>query len=230
MCQIPNIWHLTYQTLIFMLYEMFQISNSFATCYSTVSYMKPHCSMLQIFLSFFYSRQVSFLLSPLHSLSLPSQSSLLKTSLIYAQDLSTHHLAANLHIPCCRPPIPCLSFLLSMSLYIFPLLTAQDLSPPYLAVNLQSPYRRPSDLLIKSWVWDLGWVWCVSFGSLIDRLGWDYRPVVVSWLWQWLVEFWVGDVCGCSGLAVFVEDFDFSPLFCWGFWIWNLLQIQWLWL
>ena len=54
----------------------------------------------------------------------------------------------------------------------------------------------------------------MSFGSLIDRLGWDYRPVVVSWLWQWLVEFWVSDVCGCSGLAVFVEDFDFSPLFC----------------
>ena len=54
----------------------------------------------------------------------------------------------------------------------------------------------------------------MSFRSLVDRLGWDYGPVVVSWLWQWLVEFWVGDVCGCSGLAVFVEDFDFSPLFC----------------
>ena len=40
---------------------------------------------------------------------------------------------------------------------------------------------------------------CVGFGSLIDRLGWDFGPVVVLWLWQWLVEFWAGDVCGCSG-------------------------------
>ena len=23
--------------------------------------------------------------------------------------------------------------------------------------------------------------------------------MVESWLWRWLVEFWVGDVCGCSG-------------------------------
>ena len=143
-----------------MLYEMFQISNSFATCYSTVSYMKPHCSMLQIFLSFFYSRQVSFLLSPLHSLSLPSQSSLLKTSLIYAQDLSTHHLTANLHNPRRRPPHPLLPTSHTMSLisslyvtlYIFPLLPAQDLSPPHLAANLQSPCCRPSDLLIRLWV------------------------------------------------------------------------------
>ena len=40
---------------------------------------------------------------------------------------------------------------------------------------------------------------CVGFGSLIDRLGWDFGPVVVSWLWRLLVEFWAGDVCGCSG-------------------------------
>ena len=31
---------------------------------------------------------------------------------------------------------------------------------------------------------------CVDFGSLIDWLGWDFGPVVVSWLWRWLVEFW----------------------------------------
>ena len=30
---------------------------------------------------------------------------------------------------------------------------------------------------------------CVGFGSLINRLGWDFGPVVVSWLRQWLVEF-----------------------------------------
>ena len=54
---------------------------------------------------------------------------------------------------------------------------------------------------------------CVGFRSLIDRLGWDFGPVVVSWLWQWLVEFWGSEVCGCSGSAVFVEDFEFLFLF-----------------
>ena len=39
----------------------------------------------------------------------------------------------------------------------------------------------------------------MGFGSLIDRLGWDFGSVVVSWLWRWLVEFWVGNVCGYSG-------------------------------
>ena len=36
--------------------------------------------------------------------------------------------------------------------------------------------------------------------------------MVVSWLWRWLVEFWVGGVCGCSGLSFnlcFIEDFEF---------------------
>ena len=40
---------------------------------------------------------------------------------------------------------------------------------------------------------------CVGFGSLINRLGWDVGSVVVSWLRQWLVEFWADDVCGYSG-------------------------------
>ena len=39
----------------------------------------------------------------------------------------------------------------------------------------------------------------MGFGSLIDRLGWDFRPMVESGLWRWLVKFWAGDVCGCSG-------------------------------
>ena len=39
----------------------------------------------------------------------------------------------------------------------------------------------------------------MGFGSLIDRLDWGFGLVVESWLWRWLVEFWVGDVCGCSG-------------------------------
>ena len=52
---------------------------------------------------------------------------------------------------------------------------------------------------------------------MIDRLGWDFRLLVVSWLWRWLVEFWAGDVCGCSGPTVFVEDFKFLFLFLFSF-------------
>ena len=52
----------------------------------------------------------------------------------------------------------------------------------------------------------------MGFGSLIDRLGWDFGPVVVSWLLRWLVEFLGGDVCGCSGPTVFVKDFEFFIL------------------
>ena len=55
-CQMPNFWHLAHQTPISMLYEMFQISNFFATCYNAVSFMELHCSMLQIFLLFVYSK------------------------------------------------------------------------------------------------------------------------------------------------------------------------------
>ena len=40
---------------------------------------------------------------------------------------------------------------------------------------------------------------------------------MVSWLWRWLVEFWAGDVCGCSGPTVFVEDFKFLFLFLFSF-------------
>ena len=47
---------------------------------------------------------------------------------------------------------------------------------------------------------------CVGFESMIDWLGWDFGPVVVSWLWRWLVEFWASDICGYSGSAVFVGD------------------------
>ena len=55
--------------------------------------------------------------------------------------------------------------------------------------------------LIDLWVWDLGWVpmcgfwigvvWIPMVGwvcSLWDLLGWGFGPLVVSWLWQWLVE------------------------------------------
>ena len=50
-----------------------------------------------------FSSLYSFLFSLRHSLSLPSQSSLLKISLIFAQDLSPPHLAVNLHSPRHRP-------------------------------------------------------------------------------------------------------------------------------
>ena len=125
MCQMSNIWHLTHQTLIFMLYEMFQISNSFATCYSMVPYMKPHCSMLQIFLSFFLftpslisSLPFTLYLFPLSPPYSRPLSSMLKISRLITSPLTSTTLAADLHIPRCRPPIPCLSFLLSMSLSI----------------------------------------------------------------------------------------------------------------
>ena len=57
----------------------------------------------------------------------------------------------------------------------------------------------------------------MGFGSLIDWLGRDFGLLVVSWLWRWLVEFWAGDACGCSGPAVFVEDFEFFLLFFFSF-------------
>ena len=57
----------------------------------------------------------------------------------------------------------------------------------------------------------------MGFGSLIDRLGWDFGLVVVLWLWRWLVEFWAGNVCGCSGPMVFVEDFEYFLLFLFSF-------------
>ena len=57
----------------------------------------------------------------------------------------------------------------------------------------------------------------MGFGSLIDRLGWDFGLVVVLWLWRWLVEFWASNVCGCSGPMVFVEDFEFFLLFLFSF-------------
>ena len=53
----------------------------------------------------------------------------------------------------------------------------------------------------------------MGFGSLIDRLGWDFGPVVVSWLWQWLVEFWASDVCGCSGRQCLLKILSFFFFF-----------------
>ena len=68
--------------------------------------------MLFLFIGFLFivlsplSSFCIFLFSLRHSLSLPSQSSLLKISLIFAQDLLPPHLTVNLHSPHCRPPQP----------------------------------------------------------------------------------------------------------------------------
>ena len=68
--------------------------------------------MLFLFIGFLFivlsplSSFCIFLFSLRHSLSLPFQSSLLKISLIFAQDLLPPHLAVNLHSPHRRPPQP----------------------------------------------------------------------------------------------------------------------------
>ena len=62
---------------------------------------------------------------------------------------------------------------------------------------------------------------CVGFRSLIDRLGW----ILGQWWCRGCGGGWLsfgsamfvavvgGGVCGCSGPAVFVEDFEFLFLF-----------------
>ena len=61
-----------------------------------------HLSLTSLITLFFWS----FLFSLRHSLSLPFQSSLLKISLIFAQDLLPPHLVVNLHSFRRRPPQP----------------------------------------------------------------------------------------------------------------------------
>ena len=113
MCQMPNIWHIWHikhknrpssdVLNILKLWNMLQ----YALIFESVQ-MK----MLFLFIGFLFivlsplSSFCIFLFSLRHSLSLPSQSSLLKISLIFAQDLLPPHLAVNLHSPYCRPPQP----------------------------------------------------------------------------------------------------------------------------
>ena len=96
---MPNIWHLTHQTLIFMLYEMFQISKFFATCYNTIPYMKPHCSMLLIFF-------IICLFTPSLISSLSSSLSVSSLSVVPAQDLSHLCLRSLTASPRRQPPQP----------------------------------------------------------------------------------------------------------------------------
>ena len=53
----------------------------------------------------------------------------------------------------------------------------------------------------------------MGFVSLIDRLGWDFGLVVVSWLWRWLVEFWADDVYGYSGWRCLLKILSFFFFF-----------------
>ena len=61
-----------------------------------------------------------------------------------------------------------------------------------LAVDLHSPRRQPLDLLIESWVWDLGWVlmcgfWVIdwSFGLGFWAGGGVVVVAVVGWVLGW---------------------------------------------
>ena len=118
-----------------------------------------HLSLTFLITLFFWS----FLFSLRHSLSLPSQSSLLKIALIFAQDLSPPHLAINLHSLRRRPPQP-------------------------LPLTFRSLNRFVGVIFGMGFdVWVLGH-WLIGWVGILGQ-----------WLWRWLVEFWVGDVCGCSG-------------------------------
>ena len=118
-----------------------------------------HLSLTSLITLFFWS----FLFSLRHSLSLPFQSSLLKISLIFAQDLLSPHLAVNLHSLRHRPP--------------------QPLPPTFRSLN-----RFVGVIFGMGFdVWVLGH-WLIGWVGILGR-----------WLWRWLVEFWAGDVCGCTG-------------------------------
>ena len=91
------------------------MSQNFETCYNTLSNMRMYGQKYHFGLIFFILFSLSSLISLFfyllshffslrHSLSLPFQSSMLKISLIFAQDLSPPHLAVNLHNPRHRPP------------------------------------------------------------------------------------------------------------------------------
>ena len=83
----------------------------------------------------------------------------------------------------------------------------------------------------EGWWWlDCGFFFFFSYGWWLPVEKWRKRKVVRSsyccrnlWLWmvgqqwKWLLLLCC-DVC-CDGLVFFF------PLFCWGFWIWNLLVV-----
>ena len=201
--------------------------------------------ILFLFISFLFivlsplSSFCIFLFSLRHSLSLPSQSSLLKISLIFAQDLLPPHLAVNLHSPHRRP--------------------LQPLPPTFRSLNrvVGVIFGMGFDVWVLGH-WLIGWVgilgrwWSrgcgggwLSFGSamfvvvvggsVVVVVGFDVW-VLGHWLIGWvgiLGQWWCrgcgggwlsfgsamfvavvgGGVCGCSGPTVFVEDFEFLFLF-----------------
>ena len=133
------------------------MSQNFKTCYNTLSKMRAYGQKCYIGLIFFL---FSFL-SPFSSL----------YSFLFSLISS-----------------------LSVTLYLFPfnppcsrsLSSLLKISARLTSINLHSPCRRPSDLLIGSWVWDLGWVSMCRF-----------------WVIDWLVGlgFWAG---GCVMVVAMV--------------------------
>ena len=101
---VSNVKYLAYDTPNTNIHASWNVPNLkffFTTCYSAVPLMKPHCSMLQNFLPFFYLRRVSYFFSFFVTLYLfpllPAQESYSR-SLSYLPEvtLSSTALAANL--------------------------------------------------------------------------------------------------------------------------------------
>ena len=120
----------------------------------------------------------SFIFSLCHSLFLSSQSSLLKISLLFDQDLSPPHLVINLHSPHRWPPHPSPSTFRSLNWVV--------------GVRFGMGFNV--------WVfghWLIGWVgilgrwWCRDYGS-----GW------LSFRLAMFVAVMGGSVYGCSGFWV----------------------------
>ena len=82
MCQMPNIWHLTHQTPIFKVHEMFQISKFFIICLFTVSLSYIHSDSISLF------SHLKFLLYARHFFSL-AEATDIATNLATAADLAT---------------------------------------------------------------------------------------------------------------------------------------------
>ena len=144
------------------------MSQNFETCYSTLSNMRAYGQKCYIGLIFFFS-----FLSPLSSL----------YSFLFSliSSLSITLCLFPLNPPCSRSPLS----LLKISRH----LTSPSTSTA-LPTDLHSPRRRPSDLLIGSWVWDLGWVSMCGFWVIDWSVGlgfWAGGGVVVVAMVSWVL-------------------------------------------
>ena len=140
------------------------MSQNFDTCYSMLSNMRAYEQKCHFGLIFFYSL-----------FSLPSLHFILFSSLsvtLYLFPLSP---------PCSRS--------LSSLLKISRRLTLPSTSTA-LATDLHSPCRWPLDLLIGSWVWDLGWVSMCGFWVIDWSVGlgfWTGGGIVVVAVVGWVL-------------------------------------------